>query len=990
MFRTSRKSRSLVDPRVLLPLVLCGSVHAQTIIDFGSGGGTNEASGPGAFPAPYGNSAAGARHQWIFQASELLAAGMEDGGTISAIGLNVADTAGTTLDGFTISMGLTTTDEFTTNQYIPGALDVFGPQPYGDTLGWNVHVLDAPFMWDGVSNIVVQTCFQNGTLVTANAVMFHTQTTFTSTIYRATANTNVCVSNTGFLQLSDLRPDTRFLYTGPMIPPTALFTPSDPFSCTGTITFTDGSDHDPTSWAWDFGDGATDTVQNPTHTYLADGSYTVQLIATNTYGSDTATAVVVVNAGGGTPPAACIPLAQDTVAGIGITQVSFVDVVYPSADAASEGYLDRSCVNDTVLAGGVFTLSVEATASAFLHNIGAWVDWDNNAVFDATEQVLAAASVNSVSTTVNVPLGAALNTPLRLRVMADFNVYFAPEPCNDPLYGQAEDYALIVVPNPNPPTAAFSAVPLTTCDGTVQFTDESVDGPTAWEWDFGDASPLSNDQDPVHSYAASGTYDVTLIVSNANGSDTLVQPAFITVDLAGQLVPASCTPATVNYFGGYGLLEFDFAGISSTSPDGVEGYVDRSCGNTATVQEGQSYPLSALLGGATLPDMFVWIDLDNDGSFAAGELVHSSTGTYTPSATITIPPGSVYNVPVRLRVSTDVAGTILGNACAQPANGQVEDFACVVLQNTNPPVAAFSASPLVTCDGVVDFTDESVNLPTGWSWDFGDGSPASTDQNPTHTYTAIGLYSVTLTATNAYGSDSETLVNYIEVIDDTYCDTLWVPDGGGPGGGVDTTTTACFGVLADDGGPGANYTPGFSAAVTIAPTGAQWVTLTFSEFDFNPGGDGDYLVIFDGPDVFSPIIGQWTGTGVGILPNGGVITSSGGSITLQQQCTPGTGVAPGFLLNWNCSLTGIAEIAATQLTVWPQPAGDVVNVSLSRGTRNGEHLVIRDPLGRSVLDRSIAAGTERVELDLGTFARGCYTLSLEGADGQWTRTIVLN
>ncbi|SYZ72446.1 Thermophilic serine proteinase (modular protein) [Candidatus Zixiibacteriota bacterium] len=81
----------------------------------------------------------------------------------------------------------------------------------------------------------------------------------------------------------------------------------------------------------------------------------------------------------------------------------------------------------------------------------------------------------------------------------------------------------------------------------------------------------------------------------------------------------------------------------------------------------------------------------------------------------------------------------------------------------NPPVAAFTGTPTSgTYPLTVAFTDQSTNSPTSWSWTFGDGG-SSTLKNPSHTYTAAGTYTVTLTATNAYGSDSETKTGYITV-----------------------------------------------------------------------------------------------------------------------------------------------------------------------------------------------------------------------------------
>ncbi len=68
--------------------------------------------------------------------------------------------------------------------------------------------------------------------------------------------------------------------------PTVNFSANATSSCTGSITFTDQSTNSPTSWLWNFGDGTTSTVQNPTHLYVANGTYTVTLQATNTVGSN--------------------------------------------------------------------------------------------------------------------------------------------------------------------------------------------------------------------------------------------------------------------------------------------------------------------------------------------------------------------------------------------------------------------------------------------------------------------------------------------------------------------------------------------------------------------------------------------------------------------------------------------------------------------------------------------------------------------------------
>lgn len=75
----------------------------------------------------------------------------------------------------------------------------------------------------------------------------------------------------------------------------------------------------------------------------------------------------------------------------------------------------------------------------------------------------------------------------------------------------------------------------------------------------------------------------------------------------------------------------------------------------------------------------------------------------------------------------------------------------VAVQGSTAPDAEFTYSK--TASLTYEFTDESTGVPTSWSWDFGDGH-TSTAQNPSHVYAIAGVYTVTLTATNASGSDA--------------------------------------------------------------------------------------------------------------------------------------------------------------------------------------------------------------------------------------------
>jgi PKD repeat protein len=63
----------------------------------------------------------------------------------------------------------------------------------------------------------------------------------------------------------------------------------------------------------------------------------------------------------------------------------------------------------------------------------------------------------------------------------------------------------------------------------VTFTDNSTNNPTSWKWYFGDGDS-SMLQNPIHSYPYPGLFDVTLIVANNSGSETLIKPQHIKIN----------------------------------------------------------------------------------------------------------------------------------------------------------------------------------------------------------------------------------------------------------------------------------------------------------------------------------------------------------------------------------------------------------------------------------------------------------------------------
>jgi len=234
---------------------------------------------------------------------------------------------------------------------------------------------------------------------------------------------------------------------------------------------------------------------------------------------------------------------------------------------------------------------------------------------------------------------------------------------------------------------------------SVRFTDASMNSPTEWIWSFGDGE-TSVEQNPSHTYTRAGTYTVTLAATNAGGSSTVTKPEYIT---AARPVIAPVASFVSNVTAGTEPLAVQFLDVSTNAPA-----------------------------------LSVWTF--GDGSIFTGSSplhVYTGAGIYTVTLTATNAAGSN---------SVTRTGYITVNAPA-----------------TDAPVAGFvSTANTGTAPRTVQFIDASTNFPVSWSWAFGDGM-TSTAQNPQHTYTRIGTYNVTLTATNAWGNNTITRDNYITV-----------------------------------------------------------------------------------------------------------------------------------------------------------------------------------------------------------------------------------
>lgn len=213
------------------------------------------------------------------------------------------------------------------------------------------------------------------------------------------------------------------------------------------------------------------------------------------------------------------------------------------------------------------------------------------------------------------------------------------------------------------------------------------------------------------------------------------------------------------------------------------------------------------------------------------------------------------------------------------------------------PRANFTATANKFClDDSVYVQDYSNGNILTYAWDFGQDAYPDTSSSigPFYiSYASGGNKTITLTVTDSNGTSSVFTYDFVM---DQIC-SFQIPTSS------HSIIQKCSGKLFDDGGD-LNYTNNSNGSVTISAIGATSVSLSFTSFSFE--NNYDYLKIYDGSSVSSPLIGSYTGS---ILPNSGFITSSTGSITLLQS-TDSYQSESGFELSWSCNQASVQPTAA--------------------------------------------------------------------------------
>lgn len=421
---------------------------------------------------------------------------------------------------------------------------------------------------------------------------------------------------------------------------------------------------------------------------------------------------------------------------------------------------------------------------------------------------------------------------------------------------------------PNPPVAGFSANNTTVqVGGTVQFTDLSSNSPTSWAWTFNGGTPSSSSvQNPAVTYNTPGVYTVSLTAANAYGNNTNTKTNYITVSNSGVTYCAT-SGNNQNYEYIAGVTVGDMINTSTASP-----YTDFT-NKTAHLTAGSSVSLKLTPGfsGSAYNEYWViWIDYNKDGDFTdSGEQVYSGSGGGVLNGSFTVPGSADGATRMRVTMKYGSAAT----SCGTFDYGEAEDYAVEISAGqVLPPVANFTANVVTIFTGQsVAFTDQSSQNPTSWSWSFPGGTPSSSSsRNPSVVYNTAGVYSVTLTASNSAGSDSETKTNYITVNNQSvqYCSAASTNPN------YEYIKTVQVGAFSNT-SAGTTYsdftakivalTPGATISVTLTPgfSGSSYTEFWKIWIDYNK--DGDFADA--GEEVFSKSA-QTAVTGTFVVPSG--------------------------------------------------------------------------------------------------------------------------
>jgi PKD repeat protein len=324
-------------------------------------------------------------------------------------------------------------------------------------------------------------------------------------------------------------------------------------------------------------------------------------------------------------------------------------------------------------------------------------------------------------------------------------------------------------PTPVPPlpvTADFTGLPIFGYTPlTVQFTDASTGPVTSRSWVFGDGG-TSTSQNPSHQYTTDGTYTVGLTVSNGSAGNTMTKTGYVTV--------TSYSPGLIaNYYTNQNWL----APASATNVATRIQFADNAGQAIGYLSDVNNWPLGYIGiddhfsvqfdGYLYIPaqDTYTFYLTSDDGSYMSldGTQVIDDGGDHSATTkTVTLNLSSGFH-PISVKMYENAGQAVVNLKYTTPTVTTQTLVTSLYHIPSTPPAPDFTEAPTAgNAPLAVQFTDASIDA-TSWTWNFGDGTPVSNAQNPSHTYTPAGTYNVTLLATNSFGSNTAIKNNYISV-----------------------------------------------------------------------------------------------------------------------------------------------------------------------------------------------------------------------------------
>ncbi|MGB4931279.1 MAG: PKD domain-containing protein [Chitinophagales bacterium] len=741
------------------------STNLTAQFTIGADNGANTAT---SYPTPISDYFKTMKSQYLYLASEMTAAGMTSG-FIDEISWNVIGVpAGTgTTENYTIKLLATNTSSLGITTWETGAALVWGPADYIPTVGTNTFNLDYPYYWDGVSNIIIEICggdpaadyTKNARVTWTGPLAFNGSRT-----YANDGEADICGYEGGeFYDATpggyDYRPRVTF-GTSPAIncselPIIGATNTTDIAVCADfPFTLSIGAvaelgiiyswSTSPNGISWTNIPGANDAALTTTQNNAAYYRCTVACL----FSGDNSNSVPVFIDMKDPGECYCAPTyVLGSTSGDYISNVELGDISNATGPTVSPYYIYYDALSTDLTTGETYTLSLTVGEYETNNGIAAWIDFNRDGDFDASEKLGESTGLTAFATVDYTFITPAWAIPgvARMRIRDVYNTV-GILPCGSYEYGEAEDYNVNIIAG-IPPVAIFTY----SGEPTVEFTDLSTGEPTEWHWDFDDATS-STEQNPVHTYTTNGTYNVCLTATGYLGSNTSCQNV---------VIDYYATPvADFSYTGDPSVTFTDLSANEPTSWNWSFGDVATSTEQNPThtyATDGSYFVCLTAINviGSNTVCKFV----DVTGYPEVPEAAFSYTGNpdvaFTDLSTNT-PTAWEWNfddgfTSSEQNPSHTFTSNGTYNVCLTASNGAGGDVVCqnIVIDAYAAPAAGFA----FTGDPIVDFTDLSTNTPITWLWNFDDGD-VSTEQNPTHNFVLNGTYNVCLSVTAAGGSDT--------------------------------------------------------------------------------------------------------------------------------------------------------------------------------------------------------------------------------------------